>query len=222
MSEIPAQACIYTTADGSCNSRQELENIRAAVVQELFGLRKVEWEPYARPESIYINRGGGLLLQQLKDLQEKQEHMEKERREERESQKLVNEEVRKERESQKLVNEEVRKEQQSQKIVNEKLQKDLENETAFSKHLRRTAASARRRFFVQSKLRNGGEKPSFLDWAAIDEGNYAVHRGDLTTDGALFELGELSDREEFKRLYGVAASDAFSFECRFPSYYPPQ
>ena len=208
MSEIPAQACIYTTADGSCNSRQELENIRAAVVQEVFGLRKVEWGPYARPESIYLNRGGGLLLQQLKDLQEKQEHLEKKMREERGSQKLVNEEVRKERESQKL--------------VNEKLRKDLENETAFSKHLRRTAASARRRFFVQSKLRSGGEKPSFLDWAAIDEGNYAVHRGDLTTDGALFELGELSDREEFKRLYGVAASDAFSFECRFPSYYPPQ
>lgn len=194
MSEIPAQACIYTTADGSCNSRQELENIRAAVVQEVFDLRKVECGPYVRPESIYINQGGGLLLQQLKDLQGKQEHLEKKMREERESQELVN----------------------------EKLRKDLESETAFSKHLRHTAASARCRFFVQSKLRSGGEKPSFLDWAAIDEGNYAVHRGDLTTDGALFELGELSDREEFKRLYGVAASDAFSFECRFPSYYPPQ
>ena len=107
----------------------------------------------------------------------------------------------------------LKKESQQFEKESQQLREDIKNQTAFSRHLLRRAASARCRFFTRSKLRSEGKKHSILDRAATLEEKHA----DLVTDRVLFELGELSDHEEFQRLYGVSATEALSIECRFPS-----
>lgn len=201
VTEIQAQACVYTT-DRSSNLRQKPNSMHAMVINEaMHSSGKTGCGTYAKPESIYTNTGGGLLMQQLRDLWEGQERLRLGIQQLKESRQL-------EKESQQLEKESQQFEKESQQ-----LREDIKNQTAFSRHLRRRAASARCRFFTRSKLRSEGKKHTILDRAATLQ----EKRADLVTDRVLFELGELSDHEEFQRLYGVSATEALSIECRFPS-----
>jgi hypothetical protein len=118
----------------------------------------------------------------------------------------------------KALEEEQRHTQMKVRTLEALQRKDEANGRVFPHYLRRTAASARRRFFAQSKLRGTGKIPDKSEAMVIVEGNHAVHRGDVITDSTLFELGDLTDREEFKRLYGVSATEALMIKCKIPYY----
>jgi len=90
---------------------------------------------------------------------------------------------------------------------------ELEKESAISRQLRRGKASTRRQFFICGKLGRVAKQLGISESNDIRKGNHAVGCGDLLTDRILFDIGELNDHEEFRRLYGVEAPEALNIEC---------
>jgi len=176
MTEIQAQASVYTATGGTADHEQELATIQWAIFNQTLSSPKAKTPcgTDVKQENTYTNTEGGPLIQKLRKLGEEQERL---------------------------------------RLESEQLRKDLENERAISRDLRRTTASARSRFFTKCKLRSTGKKQGTSIRESIDilEGNYAV--GDLVTDSALFKIGELSDQDEFQRLYGVGVTEALSIDC---------
>jgi hypothetical protein len=165
--------------------------MKSAVINEALGsLGKTTYGTYTKPETIYENPGGGLLMQRLKALKEEQGRLIKEQRH-------TGMEV---------------------QTLEVRLREVEANGRIFLHYFRRTAVSARRRFFAQSKLHGTEKRPDKSKAMVIIEGNHAVQRGDVVTDSTLFELGDLTDNEEFKRLYGVEATEALMIKCKIPYY----